>query len=532
MPIARLNTQSAFLPFLSTQVGQNVLASSEVDKHFVVRAAYVGRPAQDKDIGIPMPIYGENILPTSIGWESISYREKIRSIPNSNFNQVHVLRGSTEHNVLFSPAQGKNYIASNNTWTPHPLPDTVAGLVTTAYLKLRSFICYQRQTILEYNVTTQAFTTPSITGLDLSNIDGITTANNAMIAWNETSIFWSSFIDPIDFTPSLSSGAGTMNPTQARGRIVACLPTADGFIIYTTANAIHAAWSNNIRFPWVLTEIKGSSGITNPEHVTFEANYSGHFAWTSNGLMSVTKGEASLVFPEVTDFLTGNLVEEFIGTTHHQSHQNLSSAFSSLAQTWNDLPPGANLLQQIKLTQNPWIKLTLVGSRFLCISYGYKTHGIYDWVIVYDTSLERFGKLRIPHVDVFNYRPQPGEQPQANTSIGLINNLGLVSIVDFSYAEHGQGVLFYGRLQVAQGTWLQLNKVELQCTRSTTPELLISPSYDGVNLEQPQIPYVAIDTAHKKEWFTRISALSVNLIFYGDFSISSAQIDFSMGGSR
>lgn len=70
MPVARLNTQIAYIPFLSTQVGQNVLRQTEYNKEFSVRSSFVGRTQQDKDIGIPIPIYGENILPTSQGWES------------------------------------------------------------------------------------------------------------------------------------------------------------------------------------------------------------------------------------------------------------------------------------------------------------------------------------------------------------------------------------------------------------------------------------------------------------------------------
>lgn len=529
----RLNTQTAFIPFLSSMIGSNVLQGSQLDKNYVIRYAYIGRTMQDKDIGIPMPIYAENVLPSTLGIESVAYTQRINGINSTRFDQLINLKSGTEFNIFYSPAQGLNYINYSGKWIEGPPAETFAGLVTSAYLKLRSFIFYQRNRMLEYDFANKAFKTLAPAGLEINNIDGITSANNALVAWNETTIFWSSFIDPLNFIPSLSSGAGSTNPTQVRGKIVVCVPAPNGFIIYTTANALYATWSNNIRYPWTITEIPGSQGIVSPEHVTYESNYDGHIAWTPSGLFKIQKNGAEQIFTEVTDFLTGHLVEEYIGPTAWQSHQNEAQiTFHSESQSWNSALAGPNLLQQYKLTRDPWVKVVLISSRYLLISYGYKEQGIYDWVIVHDFTLARFGKLKIRHVDAFAYVPQPGEATQVKDSIGFLAQDGAISVVDFAHPSNGEGILLYGKIGVSLDAWLTLYGVSIQTIRDALPALTVYPSYDGTNLEPPQIPELVLDTKNKKAWQTRITGLNLALLLSGSFSLSAVDVEFDISGSR
>lgn len=533
MPTGRLNTQVAYIPFLSTQVGPNVLRATEYEKNFVVRAKYVSPSHQDQDIGIPTPIYGENILPMTNGWESVTFTERIKPHKTfRGFNQLINLKSGTETNILYSPAQGKDFVNYDGQWAQGPSYENFAGLVTYAYLKLKTYVFYQRHRIMSYNYANKAFHGEALNGLQLTNIDGITTSNNLLIAWNETTIFWSSAIDPLDFVPSLSSGAGSQNPTQARGKIVCCLPAAGGFIIYTTANAIFAIWSGNLRYPWNFVEIPGSAGIRSPEHVSYDANYDGHFAWTPVGLQMVTRGKAESALPEVTDFLTGKLVEEFIGISGYHPHTNNSKVFNSQTQDWISKVQGPSLLQQITLTEDPWVKVALIGSRYLCISYGYKAKGIYDWVIVYDYSIQRYGKLRVTHTDLFEYITQTYEQPQVKTMIGILKADGSVYTVDFAHGIYGEGILLYGRIQESNGRWIEVSEISIQSLRDVNPRLFIIPSYDGVNLENAAVPVQTIDTKNLSQWMTRVAGQNVNFLISGTFSVTSITLEFNVLGSR
>lgn len=533
MTIARLNTQIAYIPLLSSYAGQNVLNSLSWDKQFVVRANFVGETQQDKDIGIPGPIYGENILPTTIGWETANYVQKIRpSDQNYKFNQLINLKSGTDTNVLFSPGQGRNLLNINGVWGSTTYAGNFSGMVTSAYVKLKGLVFYQRQKLFSYNSATGVTEEVFLDGLNLSNIDGIAAANNYLIAWNETTIFWSSNTDPLDFKPSLSSGAGSQNPTQVRGKIIACLPMAGGFIIYTTLNAISATWSGNIRYPWSFNEIPGSSGIRDPEHVSYESNYDGHYAWTVNGLELVTKSGSRPIYPELTDFFTGKLVEEYIGPTQYQAQVNTVPDFNSATQAELENIPGPNLLQKIRLVEEPWVKVTLVGSRFVVISYGYRDKGQYDWAIVYDIALKRFGKLKFRHTDCFNYLPQTLGENQTKEVIGFLRADGAIYIIDPSLYGEGHGVLIYGRLKDRQGQWIDLEGVKMQSLRRETPNLFVYPSFSGSRIEQPIIPFLAEDSGEVKEWYCRAGGDSMNLVFSGQFSMSSLLVEYNIGGSR
>lgn len=532
MAQARLATQIAYIPLLSSYIGENVLQSTPMDKQFSVRAKFVGDTQQDKDIGIPMPIYAENVLPTSQGWESVHYSSRAKSLAGAKFDQLLVLKSGTETDIMYSPSHGKNYVYySQLGWVASPEAVNYSGMVTSAYTKLKAFVFYQRQQLLSYDYAQKLFKPELLNGLNIKNIDGILAANNYLIAWNDTTVYWSSTLDPLDFIPSLSSGAGSMNPTQVRGRIVACLPVADGFIIYTTANAIAALWSGNIRYPWSFREIPGSSGIRKIEHVTYESNYDGHFVWSVDGLQSVTKTGAKLIFSEVTDFLSGKLVEEYIGPNHYQSHvNNAKNGFNSATQDFMARELGPNLLQEFLLEEEPWVKLSFIGSRYLIISYGYRVRGEYDWALVYDSILERWGKLKINHVDCFNYVNETSLSSPTKHSIGFLFPNGEIQIVDPALYNQSKGILLYGRLKDRQGQWLDLEGVKCQTLTPLTPALYIIPSYTGADLLPAIVPYLATDTTKVKEWYCRAGGESMNLLFSGSFSLSSIVIDFSLGG--
>lgn len=535
MPIEfRVNTQQAYIPLLSSWVGPNVLQSSARDKQFVVRSNYVGSTQIDKDIGIPMLLYAENVLPTSQGFQSIGFKDKIPPLPGELFDSAIPLRMGRENNILLSPSEGKNFVSRNNYWISNALPNRRSGIVTVAYSTLRSFIFYQRQEAYEYDETTNSIVGVTLNGLDEKNIDGITAANNLVIAWNDTTIFWSSTIDPTDFVPSLSSGAGSENPSPVRGKIVACLPVADGFIIYTTANAVYAAWSGNIRFPWTFTEIKGSAGITNPDHVTYESNYDGHFAWTTDGLQMVTQSGAKMFFPELTDFLTAKKVEEFVGVNKDSQrfYNEASVQFNSQSQDWGSRPAKEAILQEFTLTEQPWIKLALVGSRFLIISYGYRARRVFDYAIVYDLALQRFGKLKISHVDAFHYYHQVNETVQAKEAIAFLYQDGRVQIADFASTANDFGVFIFGKIKDVQGRGLELLEYDISIDGPYSVKSFALVSYDDTNHIYPKESMELIKARNYSRYGCHVSGSSLGLCVTGTFSITSMRFEVNIGGDR
>ena len=528
----RLNLTAAYIPLCVSFSGQQTVVRNVEDTNYVITNAYSGEGA-DKDLGIPMVIYAENVLPTIQGMQSVSYKVKIPASPSFvlNFDQIIAIRDKGEDRYLFSPAQGINYISKNNIWKAYPFLNKNSGTVTHAYSQQRTFISYARSGIFEYNTILDTFESVIFSGLNADAINGITNANNYVIAWDDTTVYYSSAINPTDFVPSLSSGAGATQVTQVRGKIICCLPTADGFIIYTTANAVSATYTDNIRFPWRFKEIDGSAGINSPEHVSYDANYSGHFAWTESGLMAITKDKANLVFPEITDFITNKLVEEYQGETGLQSHQNQEPLFSSETQEFTTRAFGKNQIEEYHLTTQPHVKVTFIGSRYLAFSYGYRTEW-FDWVIVYDFALRRFGKLKIYHADCFHSIPTPGAQLVAKDIFGFLKPDGTVVTVDFSDSATDSAVMLFGRIQHTRGKLLEIQEIELTSVRPLATTIEILPSNDGKNFIPAVIPDRFISERNYTKWHSRVTAVNFTLAIKGTFSAVDLLLQVVVRGTR
>jgi hypothetical protein len=514
----RLNLTAAYIPLCVSFSGQQTVVRNVEDTNYVITNAYSGEGA-DKDLGIPMVIYGENILPTIQGMQSISYKQQTQPLGNgqiSNFNEAIILRDKNESRTLFCPANGTNYILNNGAWLSFPFPLKNSGMVTHAYSNQRTFIFYANTGAYEYTIN--GFSRVTLAGLEVANISGITNANNYLIAWDSKRIYYSSAINPTDFIPSLSSGAGSEFVTKVRGAIVCCLPTADGFIIYTTANAVLATYTDNIRYPWRYKEIEGSAGINKPEHVSYDANYSGHFVWTESGLMMYSQGKASIIFPEITDFISNKLVEEYIGETGKQNHVNEAAVFSSETQDFHSRPYGDNGIVEYHLLNQAHVKLTFVGSRYFAFSYGYRNKH-YDWVIVYDFGLRRFGKLKIHHSDCFHSVPTPGSELVPKEIFGFLQPNGAVVLVDFSDMATDGGVLLLGRIQHTRGKLLEVQETELSSSRPSDITLHILPSNDGKNFLPAVLPQEAIKERNYSRWHSRVTVKNCVLAIKGTFNL-------------
>ena len=538
MPIdARLNTTQAFIPLLSSQIGENVLRAKEEDKNFVVRYKYVGESI-DKDIGIPCFVFGQNVMPTLQGISSVGYLMRLPEfidVRSTAWDDVLVLQLGHENKVLFCPAQGKNLVSRNNSWVKTRDLISLPGICTSGFASLRTFLFYQRQELFEFDPALGVPISTSFNGLEPANIDGITNSNNFLIAWNQTTVFWSSTIDPLDFVPSLSSGAGSENPTPVRGKIVACLPATDGFVIYTTANAVMATWSGNIRFPWKFTEISGSAGIEQIQHVTYEANYPGHIAWTTAGLQLIQKSGAQQLLPEVTDFLAGRKVEEYLDPVRgYQNFFNEAAvSFDSVSQDWGTRVQQDSLLKEFSLPDPPKIKVALIASRYLVISYGWRREGLYDYAIVQDMSLSRFGKLKITHHDAFQYFAQAGETVTPRDSIGFLCPNGLVRTLDFSHREASeQGILILGRLKHQHGRGLELLEYGFtsEAKLELSPEVLISP--DDINFYLASESHEKLLSKNISIYECRASGSSLGFLIRGKFSLTGVSMQFNLGGDR
>lgn len=387
---------------------------------------------ENLDYDIPQILAGENFVPVANGVKSVSYHRIINPTVNDDFDQIFPLRDEDENTVLFSPSKGKNYRYDTvaGAWNDQQLdlmwqgeipplslastsvdtPETAK--VSRAYVDGKTFVAYSK---LSLSITLHGPTkdadgsiyfwdssVPELQRVELEvpgsgviqnlvgvatdkiqigEIGGVSNSNGYLLVWSGLRIFWAPFNGTaFDYEPYANgevTGAGSAIPEDILGPITAVIPMSGGFIIFTTKNAIAAFYNaNNFASPWIFKSIANAGGIEGYEQAAVEGNLGGLYAYTTGGIQRLTLNAAESAHPDVTDFLGGRYLETFNPDTLEFSAGAISLEY--------------------------FTKVTFCGQRFLVVSYG-SYPGVYSFALIYDASLQRWGKLRIKHVDAFSY---------------------------------------------------------------------------------------------------------------------------------
>lgn len=541
----RLNLGSAEFPLLNYLYGRSIVFPQQ-DMHYILPNAFSGSEA-DKNIGIPQLMFCENVMPASYGYQSIAYSVALQGAAGaSDFDQAFYLRDAAENRVLFVPgvtgttAKRYTYDATANVWNFSSVAIPSGAKCTVAHIKSRTFVKFEFDD--EFFEWTGLWAVVAVPALTATNIKGITAANAYLIAYDRNTVYWSSTLDPVDFIPSLVTGAGSQRILSTRGSIVVCYPTDDGFIIYTTVNTIVARFSGNIRFPWTFKEIKNSAGIdNNQEHAAPQGDGNNIYVYTTNGLMTYGMNKAQQEFPAVNEFFGCREME-----------------------VWNAV---TKEIDAVTLADKFLIKIEFVANRWLVISYGATS---FTHALVYDSALKRWGKLRIDHVDCFEFFGNPGTvgsvtaltwlqlpgtwTQQNNTwaeyggiisggaasltvpyrSLAFLQASGQVRTVDFTFANTtDDAVLIIGRLQFMRNNQWTVHEIEAeQMGPEVTNKLQLWSSPDGLNYPSKIYPYQVVRTGRAQKWNTRVSAVTHALVFTGNFNLNTVIARGTIGGKR
>lgn len=545
----RLNLGSAEFPFLSSTYGRSIVYPQQ-DMHYIRPNAFSGSEA-DKNIGIPQLIFCENVMPTSYGWRSIDYIVSIQNTGVADFDQAFYVRDAGEARTLFVPGISSTtckrytYDASANLWSSSAKTVPAGSKCTVASLKSRTFVHVEfDDEFWEWNA---GWSNVTLTALTPANIKGLVAAVSYLIAYDYNTIYWSSTTDPTDFTPSLTTGAGSQRVLEVKGRIVVCYPTANGFVIYTTSNVVLAKYSGNTRFPWVYKEIQNSAGIEDQEQATPQGNGQNLYVNSTNGMMLMSPLKAEQEFPTLNEFFAARQIEQYNTATKN--------------------------IDLVQLVNKPLTKIEFVANRWLVISYGKVslTHAL-----IYDAALKRWGKLRIDHIDCFEFFGNAGTSgstialtwaqvagtwvQQVNTwaqygsiisggsasltipyrSLGFLRADGQVKVVNFERAVvSDSAILVIGRIQFLRDKLWEIHEVEaesMEVSDATQPQtkMCIWTSFDGLNYPSKIYPYRVPRAAGTKtqKWNSRITGINHALAFEGNFDLNSVIARGKIAGSR
>lgn len=501
--VYRANLSAKSFPFLSENFGRSIIVP-QYDNTF--NRQVQSAEDDDKDIGIPQIYYCHNVMPHPQGLQSVGYTSLLNG-GLANFSQFIVtIRDSGDNKAyLAQTSTGDFYVSTGGPWVfKGNFPST--GIVTTAFVSGVTYIYVQGNGCYYYNFGAAAFIPVFLTALPFGGVlIGICAAAGYMIAWTKDTVYWSSTIDPTDFTPSLITGAGSGSVEGAKGSITVCVAHLLGFIVYTSANAVAALFSGNARYPFNFREIVSSGGLASLNLIAAGADQGNHYAYTTSGMQLISTSVAQTAYPEITDFISGKLFEDF---------DEVSNSFTTI---------------QLSATMKK--RVNVISDRYLVISYGVSslTHAI-----VFDLSLKRYGKLKINHVDTFEYQlPNTGVTETPRQSIGFLQVDGTAQVVDFDvFSLDDAGVLLLGKYQFVRPRFLQMDQIALENVRVGAGFSLTDLyTLDGKTYLQ-DTPYLNTAVGLFRSYLSRVVGLNHSLLFKGSFQVCSLVLTFHIHGKR
>ncbi len=552
--VTRINTTAAVFPLRPVSQGRTVMVP-QVDTYYETGT---GSPSlsQDNSRGIPTILFAQDVVPTAAGYKSVGYRQThsippgvpATDIPRFTFqvSQTLPLTDSQVTRILitYQPATGNAgvYQLTDSAWlgiasianVPLDKPISVATVNGV------TFICFPQNVGapgIAYYWQYGSLTPVTLTGL--ANFQGILAASGYMISWFKTSIAWSSVVDPTDFTPSLITGAGGGAVQEAEADIKFCVAVQNGFLIITEGRTIAATYSGNPRYPFNFKTLEGAGGIQfldSPPHYQIsqcaDANFV--YAYNTSGLQQMGLARAQDVFPEVTDFLSGNIFDTFDTSTY---------AFG--------------IIKRLDANQRGPKKITLAGNRYLVISYSvqgrvqptsaappYFNTPIFDTAIIIDTALDRYGKISFDHIDCFNLNFDGFGSPGILTveaPLGLLRLVGTDGAVyavtlnpeDPELIAPMKGVVVFGKFQLSRQNLFHLQQVDIEeATDQSNLVVIDYPSIDGKNTLTPVTGTDVDITSAQRTTLFREPGINHSVGFVGVFDLNSVVLTFYNAGRR
>lgn len=497
-----INLQDTVFPLLSTQQNNTYINTKDPDRQ-------------------PQVAYCHNVLPTKNGIRSVDYSLIVNAIPpiltnpelraiktvySDNSSRCRVAWSKT--GVAYLLTEGSNDWQILTVTTAPPRTDPGAfdiNKVTTGTVNGKTYIHYSHFGCFLLDAGAAELYEVELIGLNALDVLGMSASTGYLIAYTDSSIVWSSTINPLDFVPSQVTGAGGGDISDTDGSIKFVTSNSLGLLIYSAGNIIAATYTGNAVYPFKFRVVEGSKGGVTLDLVGYNNTDSDQYVFSRAGLQTVTSQRANIILPEVTDFFNGNEFEDFNIATKLFERTELSLLVTMRKQ------------------------VTFIGSRYLVISYSLPTSAVFTHAIVYDTALKKLGKLRINHVAVTE-GIAVGEVKSALTLAflkeqGDMFNLNIV-------ARSGYGVAVLGKVSFSPSRLITLLGVEV-ANHSIGFELSVS-SHASIN----GYDYTVVDGVNSlndnklKKYAFRNTASHHSIVLIGQFDLVNCQITYTVSGSR
>jgi len=544
----RANLSAATYPMTIADGGRTVIMPGP-DNNYDRR---VDPQGEQKDAGIPQALYLENVLPTARGYQSVGYIDSGADVPlagtMANVIEVFARNPSTETiitvPIYFNTSSAMRAgIAGEMTVTVVGASPIYASKTSTAVVR---GTCYVLIGIDLYTVEWDGSTvitltdvTATVTPLNFISTNGIVaicSAANYLVMVGPRTSYYSSTTTPLDFVSSLVSGAGQIDPNDIGGDIQYVKASANGFYVYSNTTVVWVQYTGNARYPWKSSIVKTAIGVRSDRgtqrYIAGGPSFPNHvFIDTLNRVCVLTGAEVTNAVPEVSDFLANSTVQElFDYSTNTFTATNLSTP-EAIVYLW--------------------------ASRYVLVSINGSAKDlpgtVYTKAIIYDTVLQRLGRLKIDHHFIFTV------DPIFSSAIGLDIDKPLLGFIDVTtkrvryialdmYAQRAlagsnrdeayEGVLVLGKFQYARSRFLQLEEIEIEGPQNSdiipAPNFscAVLPSLNGRTFDSPVTPYQVSLTGGLAAYNCHCVGQNVSVALKGAFNVNTVQLKFTARGDR
>jgi hypothetical protein len=512
----RANLTAAQFPFLARDWGRSIIVPG-ADQNF--DRTVVSGADTDKDKGIPQVYYMHNVMPYAQGLQSVGYISVVSGVAGqNNFLKTFPLRddSAAAYNTFGGISQDLTtgayqlWTIQAGTWVPSG-PQVPNSRLSIAHVNGKTFVYFAGWGCIRYDFPTATWVTVTLSGLTASAILGITSCAGYVLAWSLNSLYWSSTLpivsDIIDFVPSLITGAGGQSIEQVRGQITFCGPHQLGIMIYSTQNAVMGVASSNALYPFSFRELVASGGVADDSMMAYDSNTNNHYVYTTEGLQIFSTNNSQVTLPEVTDFIAGSTFEDYSSLNHQFSYVDLTGS----------------TMQK---------KITGISSRYLVVSYGVSS---FTHAIVYDYVMKRWGKLKVSHVDCFEYEMQNSlirEIPKQN--MAFLMPTGEIKLLDFEQSVASQdSVMLCGRYQYVRSRNLILDEVVFDSVLpDNTFGITALSCLNGSDISSYEAGYLSESGSKHRRYNFRSEGENISLEITGTFRADSLALKFHPGAKR
>jgi hypothetical protein len=509
----RANLSAAIFPLTYNNVGGTVIVP-QADNNYDRRVDPAG---EQKTAGIPQAIFLENVLPTEYGYQSVGFEElasislltgeyvTFAYLANNNFvaAQIQATTPKWAVNQANADAPWQYGLTGNpNLWNTLDFDTAYVRGYNYGYIPASG---YGGAKILEGGLLLWEHWVQSapFTGY---NGGYLLASHNYLlgITQNTGEVQWSSTTTPTDFTPSLVSGAGSIIPNDFKSPVVALRNTAEGFIMYCGKNAIAATYTGNARYPWKFREIRGAFGYNRNEDIAGAKGAEAHYAIDAQKTLRViTSDSAQQIAPEVSTWLRGQPTIESWNASGYVQVTSLS---------------GAKLRTWLRYIMNRYLFLSYVSSATLSTAE-------YTHVLVYDTLLQRYGRLKVDHTFVWDY---DGE-------VYFLTRTGITKRMSFDLSDSAathDSTLVLGKFQYVRSRHLDLHNVRTEHGPDSNYTVGVISSLDGATAGTYQALTASTLGAGINEYDCRLTGMNHQIVIRGKFDLNTLALTFSPGAGR